>query len=189
MARLFTTLWPSDAAVTALRAELAAVSNWPPEGWRAVPMSRWHVTLCFHGEGDAGVLARRLDAAAGGLPAPTLRLAGAVALDGVAAVGVRPVADADGDALHDLVRAAGGAADRFRAHLTLARTTRRGDAPPPRGPLDGYAGPHWRPAEVCLVRSELTSGVRRYTVLHRVNLAHGEVCPVPGGDRAHSHTW
>jgi 2'-5' RNA ligase len=170
MTRLFTALWPSRAAVLTLDGELSAHPDWPPEGWRATPTARWHVTLGFHGEAEPGVLARRLEARAGGLAAPWLRLAGTVSFPKVAAVGVLPAGAADADALAELVVAAGGDPASFRGHVTVARTSRRTDAPPSAGPLGRHRGPWWRPAEVCLVRSELSSAGPRYTVLHRVPL-------------------
>jgi 2'-5' RNA ligase len=185
--RLFTALVPPPEALERLRARLAAdPRRWPPEGWRAVPVSRWHLTLCFHGPADPGVLARELDERAAGRAAPWLRLAGAVAFRRVSAAGVEVSDPADAAALSALVRAAGGDLASFRAHLTVARTSRRSDVPPPGGPLAGFVGAWWRPAEVCLVRSDLTSGSPRYTVLHRVALhldpARGEPStgPPPG---------
>ncbi|HEY2203583.1 MAG TPA: 2'-5' RNA ligase family protein [Pseudonocardia sp.] len=176
--RLFSTLWPPPSAVSALAGELAAAPDWPPEGWRATPAERWHVTLCFHGEAEPGVLARRLESRAGGLPAPRLRLAGAVSFPGVAAAGVAADGPGNAEALLGLVRAAGADPAGFRAHLTVARTSRRGDRPPAGGPPGRHPGPWWRPAEVCLVRSEITSNGRRYVVLHRVPLRAGPVAGV-----------
>jgi len=168
--RLFTALWPTVPAVSALDGELTAHPDWPPESWRSTPTARWHLTLCFHGEAEPGVLARRLESRASGLPAPWLRLAGAVNFPRVAAVGVRTAGPAGTEALRELVVAAGGDPDGFRAHVTVARTSRRNDRPPPAGPLGRHLGPWWRPLEVCLVRSEPHSAGPRYTVLHRVPL-------------------
>jgi len=171
--RLFTALWPPAEALSALAGELAEHPDWPPEGWRPIPTARWHVTLRFHGEAEPGVLARRLEARASGLAAPWLRLAGAVSLLRVASVAVHPYAESDAAALAQLVRAAGGDPTDFGVHLAVARTARRDDAPPPAGPLARYRGPRWRPAEVCLVRSQPMSAGTRYTVLHRVPLSEG----------------
>ena len=147
MPRLFTALWPARPVLTALARELDASADWPPEGWRATPLARWHVTLAFHGEAEPGVQARRLEARAAELPAPWLRLAGAVSFpQGVAAAGVLPAGEADAAALAELVVAAGGDPASYRAHLTVARTSRRRDAPPATGPLSGYAGPLVVPA-------------------------------------------
>lgn len=168
--RLCTALWPAPDAVAALRSELADQPGWPPEGWRATPSSHWHVTLCSHGEAEPGVLARRLEAATAGLPAPLLRLAGGVALPEVAAVRVEVAGGPSADALAALVRAAGADPADYQGQLTVARRSRRRDRPPARSPLGGHRGPWWRPAEVCLVRAELGAGSPRYEVLHRVPL-------------------
>jgi 2'-5' RNA ligase len=194
---LFTALWPSAEAVHALHAELTAHPDWPPEGWRPLPTPRWHVTLCFHGEDDAGVLARRLEARAEGLAAPWLRLAGSVSLPRVAAVGVLPAgadlarpgpldpaAGPDAQALAALVSAAGAEPARFLPHVTVARTGRRRDGPPAAGPLARHQGPWWHPEEVCLVLSEPTSAGSRYSVLHRVPLvARASARPRPDAPR------
>ena len=190
--RLFTALWPSAEAVHALHTELSGDQEWPPEGWRQVPTSRWHVTLSVHGETekdgiekdvidkdvDEGVLARRLEARAEGLAAPWLRLAGSVPLPRVVTAGLLsappdpadPTAAPLGSALAALTEAAGTDPRRFLPHLTVARTSRRDDRPPAGGPPARHRGPWWRPEEVCLVLSESTSTGPRYSVLHRVPL-------------------
>lgn len=178
MPRLFTALWLPPGVVAELEAALSQAGppggthrhRWPPEGWRAIPSRRWHVTLCFHGEADPGVLARRLDSGATGLTAPRLRLAGAVSQGAVTAAAVHPAGPQDAAAMADLVAAAGADAGTHRPHVSVARTSRRSDSPPAGGPLDRFVGSWWRPGEVCLVRSEISSGSPRYTVLHRVPL-------------------
>jgi 2'-5' RNA ligase len=171
MPRLFTALWPTHQVVAELEAALSAgAGQWPPDGWRSIPSRRWHVTLCFHGEADPGVLARRLDSLATGVTAPWLRLAGAVSLGAVIASVVHPAGPQDAAAMAALVSAAGADRDTHRPHVSVARTSRRSDSPPSGGPLDRFTGSWWRPEEVCLVRSELSSGSPRYTVLHRVPL-------------------
>jgi 2'-5' RNA ligase len=187
MTRLFTALWPPRRVVSELETALtggpatgADAARWPPEGWRAIPSRRWHVTLCFHGEADPGVLARRLDSLATGLPAPWLRLAGAVSLGSVTAAVVHPAGPEDAAALAGLVSAAGADRATHRPHVSVARTSRRSDAPPAGGPLHRFRGSWWRPDEVCLVRSELSSGSPRYTVLHRVPLRAVTPDPPPG---------
>lgn len=178
VARLFTALWPPPQAISELEAALSppgppggvVAHSWPPEGWRAIPSRRWHVTLCFHGDADAGVLARRLESHATGLVSPWLRLAGAVSLGSVIAAVVHPAGPEDAAAMAELVVAAGADRDTHLPHLSVARTSRRSDSPPAGGPLDRFTGSWWRPAEVCLVRSESPSGSPRYTVLHRVPL-------------------
>lgn len=203
MLRLFTALRPPPEAISELDAALNGRTGWPPEGWRAIPPRRWHVTLCFHGEADPGVLARRLDAEAGGLTAPRLRLAGAVALGAVIAAEVHPAGRRDVAAMAALVVAAGADRAGHRPHVSVARTSRRADAPPAGGPLERFTGSRWSPEEVCLILSELSSGSPRYTVLHRVRLntgtgtaprtpgnPHGSA-PTPGRHavRAECDTW
>ncbi|MBO0849735.1 MAG: 2'-5' RNA ligase family protein [Pseudonocardia sp.] len=168
--KLFTALWPPTEVTAALEAELTGHPGWPPEGWRGVPRQCWHVSLCFHGTAEPGVLARRLEAAADGLAAPALRLAGVVSFSGVTALRARPVGAPEAEALAALVRAAGGDPAGFRGHVTVARTARRRDAPPARGPLAAHRGPWWRPSEVCLVHADAGAGTPRYAVLHRVPL-------------------
>lgn len=169
--RLFTALWPSQAAVDALRSDLdAAGADWPPEGWRATAPSRWHLTLCFHGDADPGMLARQLDQCAAGCVAPRLRLAGAGFLPRVAFASVFGAEPADDAALGGLVAAAGGNPAGFLPHVTVARARRGRAWPTTTGPVHRHRGPWWQPGEVHLVSSEQGPGPLRYRVQHRVPL-------------------
>jgi 2'-5' RNA ligase len=170
MTGFFTALWPPRVAVAALAGELAAHPDWPPDGWRPVPTGLWCIPLRSHGEGEPGLLARRLDAGACGLLAPCLRLVGAVSLPGVAAVGVGTAGQADAAALRALTEVTGADPGEPPPHLAVARTARRHDAPPPAGPLGAHRGPWWRPADVRLVYAEPGPAAPRYRVLHRVPL-------------------
>lgn len=174
MVGLFTALWLAPAAAAALRAELAGHPEWLPSGWRVTPSSHRHVTLCSHGEAEPGVLARRLEAATAGLPAPVPRLAGGVSLPDVAAARVEGAGDSDTDALAALVRAAGADPAGYQGRVTVARRSprcsARRDGPLVARPLDGHRGPCWQPAEVCLARAEPAAGAQLYSVLHRVPL-------------------
>ena len=184
MTRLFTALWPPPEIVSELDAALSGdggADSWPPEGCRAIPTGRWHVTLCFHGEADPGVLARRLDSAATDLAAPWLRLAGAITFGAVIAAAVHPAGPEDAAAMAALVSAAGADEDTHRPHVSVARTSRRSDGPPAGGRLERFTGSWWRPEEVCLVRSEISSGSPKYTVLHRVRL-HVDHAVAPARD-------
>ena len=166
--RLFAALWLPDDAVEALRGAGGAAE--PPPGWRAVDPATWHVTLVFYGEADPGVLARRLDRAALGLPAPRLRTAGAGAFDGVRWAGVRAEPTAD---LHALVEVAGGRREGFVPHVTvLRRRARPGPAAvaDPPVPWAAHEGPWWSAADLLLVSSEAARGGSRYRVVHRVPL-------------------
>lgn len=175
--RLFTALWPSPEVVEALTAELAAApQEWPPEGWRGIPPSRWHLTLRFHGDADPGALARRLEQRAAGCVAPRLRLAGAGFLPRVAFARVVGADPADDAALAELVAAAGGTPEGFLPHVTVARARRGRGWPTGSGPLHRHRGPWWQPSEVHLVSSEQGQGPVRYRVQHRVPL----VTAVPG---------
>ena len=69
--------------------------------------------------------------------------------------------------LRALVVGAGGDPDTFVAHLTLARTRRRG---PARCPFLA-PGPWWTPGEVLLVASERDGAGPHYRPVHRVPLA------------------
>jgi 2'-5' RNA ligase len=171
MPRLFIALWPPPEAIAALADHLAGHPEWPPEGWRAIPAERWHVTLRFHGEAEVDPLVARLDRRFPGLRPPLLRLAEAVSFRGVAAVGVAAAGAGDRDALRELARGAGVDPSRFRPHVTVGRTNRRGAPRPALEPLRGYQGPWWRPEHACLVHSRLGPGGPTYTVLHRVRLS------------------
>jgi 2'-5' RNA ligase len=163
--RLFTALWPPEAAVDHLATRLPG--RWPA-GVRPTPASRWHLTLCFHGDAaDPEECGERLEALAGSV-APTLRLAGSGSFPGVLWVGVRPRGAADARALTVLAAAAGADPDAFRAHVTIARW-RRG-VTPPAGALTGYRGPEWTPDEVALVASHAGAGGPRYQTLRRIRL-------------------
>ncbi len=188
MPRLFTAIWLPPPVLAELSGALAAAGDWPLDGWRPIPTRRWHLTVCFHGEADPGVLARRLDARLadgpyGPAPAPRLRLAGAVSFARVIAAGVQTGGPADTEALATLVAAAGGDPVSHEPHVTVARTARRGDRPPSGGPVHRFTGSWWRPEEVCLVRSDQVSGAPRYTTLHRVPLScldtADELAPAP----------
>lgn len=163
--RLFTAIWLPPAAVAALQADVPTAE---PAGWRYTDPSSWHVTLAFHGEADAGVLARRLEKAAHGAPAPRLRVIGAGAFPRVRWAGVEPAG-----VLSELVSAAGGDLERFVAHVTvLLQRPRPGphlDAEPAIS-WSAHTGPWWTPPEVLLVASESAKGGSRYLPVHRVAL-------------------
>lgn len=189
--RLFTALWPPPEAVAALAASVPGLGLDGDPSWRATPPDRWHVTLAFHGEDEAGRLARDLEERVAGAPAPRLRMAGTGEFPGVLWAGVAPAGPADAQALAGLVARAGGRPEEFVAHLTLARRPRRGRdrAPAPvngdaHGPRDaGHrardpgaaagelpAGPWWTPSEVLLVASLGSRSGLVYEPVHRVRL-------------------
>jgi RNA 2',3'-cyclic 3'-phosphodiesterase len=170
--RLFVALVP-DAAVTAAVDALlpAALSG---TGWRAVAPGRRHVTLRFLADADPAATAGALRRDLAGLPAPTLRTAGAGVFGTALWLGVG-VADAEGWAR--LLRAAGTDPDSHVAHLTVARG-RDGTVPET---LAGHRGPSWTPGEVLLVASGAP-----YRVVEEFPLVGGGARPGDGtgGDEA-----
>lgn len=171
--RLFTAVWPPREAIEHLagvvdEARLERVGA-GLRRFRLVPPRQWHLTLCFHGAADLTAMAARLDDRVPGATAPRLRLAGVGTFRGVLWAGVEPAADSDDRALRALVRAAGGDADGFRAHLTLARwNAGRLDRRSLSAALDGCAGPWWDVTEVALVRSDQEQAGSVYRTAHVV---------------------
>lgn len=162
--RTFTALVPDAAAVEHLAAALATV-----DGPQWIARDRWHITLCFHGDGDDPVArAAWLRERAAGLGPIRLRLASAGTFPGVLWIGV----ESDGGlaAAAAAVREhAPGHVERhgFTPHLTVARSNRKSlDATP----LVGYKGPWWTSSELVLMRSERTPDGYRYSALDAVLL-------------------
>jgi 2'-5' RNA ligase len=174
--RLFAAIDPPAAAITHLE---AAISGVPQRGLRWMPPEQWHITLAFYGDVDddtADDLRVRLSRAADRTSPLTLRIAG------VGCFPRHPVAarvlwaGVDGDTddltrLADRCRAAGkrsGAAvddRRFRAHLTLARSSRQPvDVTSRMTALSAYGGPTWRAASVRLVESTIGAQVHHETL-------------------------
>jgi RNA 2',3'-cyclic 3'-phosphodiesterase len=177
--RLFTALWPSGEAVAHLGEAVAALD--PAQvseataglrKFRFAAAERWHLTLRFHGDdADPRRVAERLDRRmrrVTGAP-PTLRLTGAGTFRGVLWIGVEAATGDDRRTLRELVRAAGGDPDGFRAHLTIARWAsggagRRAVA----ALLTGYTGPWWTAGELAVMRSDQGEGAPVYRAVHRV---------------------
>ena len=169
--RLFSAIWPPERAVAHLNRTFTSVAL--PPTLKPTPPRRWHITLCFYGNGsDAAERAAYLQEQLADLPAPRLRLAGAGTFPGVLWVGVRPVTASDREVLRRLAIAS-GAGRRFQAHVTIARW--RLDLPSPapgmHEQLAGYRGPVWTPERVCLMRSDQGQGGPTYTTVHSVELA------------------
>lgn len=166
--RLFSTLWPSDAALAHLERAVRQVGL--PAGVRRTGTDHWHLTLGFYGN-DASQAERAafLDGQLAGLAAPTLRLAGAGTFPGVLWVGVEPITPSDREALRRLASAA-GAGRRFQPHITVARW--RLDQPGDLmvAQLAAYRGPSWTAESADLVHSVTGPRDSTYTVVHRVPL-------------------
>lgn len=192
--RLFTGLWPSREAVRDLSgaldrlpaAEVRAASA-GLRGFGFVPSERWHLTLCFHGDGaDPDQLGDRLERRVreAAPEPPRMRLAGSGTFASVLWLGAEPAADRDERALRELVRAAGGEPDEHLAHVTVARW-RRGRARSGLARLLGdYAGPWWDVGEVVLVRSDQRAGGPAYATVRRVPL--GGAASGEGGEQVFS---
>lgn len=180
--RLFTALWPSEAAVRHLSAAVdrldrdrLAAATAGLRKFRFSGPERWHLTLCFHGDdADPDEVAERLERRIARLPAadpPQLRLAGSGTFRGVLWIGVEPDTADDDRALRALVRAAGGDPHGYRAHLTIARwAAGRADRELLPGLFTGYAGPWWQPRELTVVRSDLREGGPAYRTVHRAGV-------------------
>jgi len=171
VARLFTALALPEDVVAHLDGAVAGVRDRLPRGVRWIPPERWHLTVKFHGEDDPERRAAKLRRRAGGLPAPTLRLAGAGTFGGVLWVGARPADEDSRRALRAVARAAGNDPRAFKPHLTVARwSTGRPDRSALVALLADYVGPWWTPGELVLVESELRPDAPRYTDRDRVRL-------------------
>lgn len=162
--RLFSALFPDDAAREDLAAVLATLDG------DFNPSDKWHVTLCFHGDGDDPVArAAWLRERAAGLGPVRLRLSSAGTFADVLWVGVEP---ADGALATTAAAVRGhvpGHVERhaYTPHLTIARSRHKSlDA----SPLLDYKGPWWTSSELVLVRSERTPSGHRYTPLDAVPL-------------------
>ncbi len=163
-----------------------------PDGVRAVPGERWHLTLAFYGQMDApGVdclrrkLQRRVAAwSAMGPHVPLrLRVVGGGAFPGgavflaVAQVDAHPALRV-GDLARECVRAGRGCdapgignRQHFRAHITVARARRHGAVPLEFVErLQLVRSPAWPAGEVRLMASTL-GPKPRYEVLDRVVFA------------------
>ncbi|MDA3643632.1 2'-5' RNA ligase family protein [Saccharopolyspora indica] len=182
--RLFTALWPSEAAVRHLSAAVdrldrdrVAAATAGLRKFRFSGPERWHLTLCFHGDdADPDEVAERLEHRVARLlatdpAAPRLRLAGSGIFRGVLWIGAEPGTADDDRALRALVRAAGGDPHGYRAHLTIARwVAGRADRELVTGLFAGYAGPWWEARELAVVRSDLREGGPAYQTVHRVGV-------------------
>lgn len=184
--RLFTALWPSTEAIEHLSAAVEKARSVPAladiteraRGFRFVPVERWHLTLCFHGEADPQWFSDRLDRRIARLTRkmpvfapPRLRMTGVGLFRGVLWVGVEAASDDDKAVLQALVRAAGANPHDYRGHLTVARWGAGGpDRAGLTGLFDHYTGPWWSASEITLVVSEQHRGQPVYRCLHSVPL-------------------
>jgi 2'-5' RNA ligase len=172
--RLFAAIDPPADAVLDLD---RAVSR-TDDRLRWVRSDQWHITTAFYGEVDvatAADLGERLERAANRTSPLTLRIAAAGAFSRPRAARVL-WAGVDGDRdvlrrLADRCRAAGVRAgvemkaERFRPHLTLARSRRAPvDVSEAVSVLAPYTGPEWTATTLRLVCSTLGAAARHETV-------------------------
>lgn len=178
--RLFVALeLPEVVRVELLRWAGVAVGGNP--SWRIIEASNLHVTLCFLGGHEAGLvpsIAEACASAASGLAAPALRLGEAAWLPprGPRVLGVA-VSDASGglaavQAALSRALSAGGwyrpEKRAFLAHVTVARV--RGSARVRRGEVDPPAPLEFDGRVVTLYRSHLGPAGARYEALSTVAL-------------------
>ncbi|MGI8899553.1 MAG: RNA 2',3'-cyclic phosphodiesterase [Nocardioides sp.] len=192
--RMFVALVPPEGAVEDLDEFLAVRREAAPFRW-TLP-EHLHVTLAFLADvADRHLdeLVERLTRGAARRTGFETRIAGGGAFPNAAKARVLWAGlDLDEAARTELSRAATGAraaavrtgievdGQRFRPHLTVARTGRPAEASNWVRLLDGYAGPAWTASELALVASYLGEGPGRrprYEVVDTFPLAR------PGGVR------
>lgn len=171
--RLFAALVPPPEAVEHLERFLAP--RRAAEDLRWTSAEQYHLTLAFVASAEewrADAYVEALAVALAPVPAVELRLGGAVAFPDpsrarVLAVGV--TGDGGGDVLPRLARRTRSAAvrcglevdgQRFRPHLTIARTRRPTEVSNWVKLLDTYAGPAWPADRVEVMASHLGEGPR-----------------------------
>lgn len=160
--RLFTALVPSDDAIEHLATALATV-----DGPQWMDRDTWHITLCFHGDGDDPVArAAWLRERALGLAPIRLRLASAGSFGEVRWIGVESD-EGLGKAAEAVRDHTPAHAERhaFVPHLTVGRGKSLDVTP-----LLDYKGPQWTSSELVLFRSERTPEGYRYSALDAVLL-------------------
>ena len=153
--RVFVAITPPDTVVENLDAFLD-VRRDAGEGWRWAPAEQWHLTLAFCAdfpERRLDDLGERLQRAAAKRAPVEARLSGGGAFPNVGRARVlwtgletdRTEVERMATGARAAVSRAGGAVDgqRWRAHLTLARTGRPVEATNWVRLLDAYAGPSW----------------------------------------------
>lgn len=169
MSRMFVAVVPPLEAVEDLD-EFLSVRRGAGE-FRWTLADQWHVTLAFAAHvSDRAFesLCERLESAAGKRAAYTTRIVGGGAFPHpdagrVLFAGVEGSYDELSRAARNATAAAGVAVDgqRFRPHVTLARSGRPANVTRWVRLLDGYAGPAWNVSELALVESHLGEGPRR----------------------------
>ena len=161
--RIFTALVPDAAAIEHLAAALATV-----DGPQWTPRDTWHITLCFHGDGDDPVArAAWLRDRAAGLSPIRLRLASAGTFGDALWIGV----ESDDALTAAAVAVRDHAPDHFERHGFSPHLTVAWGKSLDAVPLSGYKGPWWTSSELVLFRSERTPEGYRYSVIDVVPLS------------------
>jgi len=172
--RMFAALVPPAAALTDLDAFLEPRREVAPFRWTSI--DQVHVTLAFYADVEdrrLDELVERLGRAAARRTAPDTAISGGGAFPDVrrarvvwAGLDLDDAGRTEVDRLATGCRAAASRAgvavdgQRFRPHLTVARTGRPTEVTSWVRLLDGYAGPRWTADRVHLVASHLGEGPR-----------------------------
>ena len=173
MTRMFVAAYPPQEAIEDFEAFLEPRREAGEFRWTSP--DQWHLTLAFMAEvPDRALddLVDRLDRAATKRKPMSASITGGGAYPGVDVAKVL-WAGLDVDGTEELGRLAAGCraaaakagsapgGERFRAHLTVARTSRPIEATKWVRLLDSYRGPQWTLDEVVLVASYLGEGPRK----------------------------
>lgn len=168
--RLFAAIRPPEPVLDHLEGALAQLRIGHGHRLRWVPPEQWHVTIAFHGEVPDGVVldaAESLASTVADFAPIELALRGAGSFGGRTLwIGVAGATGRHERQLRELMTrcSTDGYAqpsERHRAHLTVARSSRRSAALDLGGParaLSVYRGRPWRAEQVELLSSELGAG-------------------------------
>lgn len=173
--RLFVALIPPESVLDEIERVFAPYQDARP-GLRWTSRVTWHVTLAFYGEVGGQTAARllpRLERAAARHPRRDLAFAGAGAFPRASAArtlwtGIPTDLRRLSDSCVAAARREGidmNKVQRFRPHLTVARSRGPLDLRPIVDGLSAYEGTPWPAAEIHLVQSHLGATVR-YETLH-----------------------
>ncbi len=158
MARLFIAVWPPEHVVEAL----CALPRKDQRGVRFVDPDRWHITLRFLGECDAG----SVDDAMAGFDEPSAEARLGPGIDVLAERALVVPAQGLDELAAEVIRRTAHLGQpprkRFVGHLTLARLKPRAVLPKA---MAMYVAEQFVAEEVALVQSQLHPDGARYTTI------------------------